>query len=96
MTGENLEISFELASTGPGSQKLIVDYIIHHVRSNKTTSPKVFKLKTFELKKNESRIIIKKHSLKIVSTRKYYRGVHTIEIQINGAIFSKTSFELLV
>ena len=62
----------------------MVDYIIHYVKSNGKTSPKVFKGKTCDLSPNESFSFIKKVSFKEVTTRKYYKGVHKIELQING------------
>lgn len=92
--GQNLEFSFCIQSKSPKKQKLIIDYIVHHVKSNQTTSPKVFKLKTIELDGKQKMIVSKKHSLKPVTTRKYYSGKHAIEIQINGKPYAKASWDL--
>ena len=37
----------------------------------------------------------KKHSFKAISTRKYYQGLHKIEVIINGVTKSEYQFELL-
>ncbi len=89
-----LEFSFLIKSKGTKSQKLIVDYIIHHNKSNNTLSPKVFKLKTSTLEPNEELSVTKRHPLKKITTRKYYPGVHALEIQINGNRMTKKTWYL--
>lgn len=81
---EKIEFGFTMRSLSKKPQKLIVDYIIHHVKANKKTSPKVFKLKSVTLNPGEVLSIVKRHHVKAVTTRKYYSGTHRIEIQING------------
>ena len=91
---ERIEFSFFLESRSKKSQKLIIDYIVHHVKSSGATSPKVFKLKTLTLNPGSKIIIKKNHSLKPITTRRYYAGTHSLEIQINGKIYAKTKWEL--
>ncbi len=92
--GDSIQIHFELHSTTNKAQNLIVDYIVHYMKSNKTTSPKVFKLKSFKIDGKKSVNIQKKHSLKPVTTRKLYPGNHRIEIQVNGQVLGKLSWVL--
>ena len=92
--GDDLHFCFSLTSNEVTPQNLIVDYIIHHLKNNGKTSAKVFKLKSFTLKPNESIAIKKNHSLRPVSTRKYYNGTQFLEIQVNGVVVCKTSFVL--
>ncbi len=92
--GDKIEFTFSLKSSTKKSQKLVVDYVIHFVKSNKKTAPKVFKLKTFELKANETLVITKSHHIKKITTREYYSGRHLLEIQINGKIFGKAPWDL--
>jgi 3-methyladenine DNA glycosylase AlkC len=92
--GETLHFDFSLSSTSTKKQKIIVDYIIHHQKAGGKTSPKVFKLKTVELNPKESIQLSKKHSLKPVTTRKYYAGSHSIEVQVNGKIYGKQKWFL--
>lgn len=93
---DTMLIHLELESTSQKPQKIIVDYIVHHVKANKETSPKVFKLKSFELQPGEKHIVIKKHSLKPVTTRKYYPGQHGLDLQINGEILAEVRWMLNV
>ena len=93
---QNDILSFEVAitSTHSKAQKIAVDYIIHYQKSNKKLSPKVFKLKVFDLKPKEVFQIKKNHNLKAVTTRKHYPGLHKLEIQINGKILASIPWHL--
>jgi len=93
---EKIEFSFHIKSTSRTAQKVVIDYIIHHVKSNKETAPKVFKLKNLILAPGQKLEIIKKHPLKPITTRKYYSGEHGLEIQVNGKIYAKTLWSLKV
>jgi hypothetical protein len=92
--GEKLHFTFRLRSSDFQSQNLMIDYIVHHVKANGSTSPKVFKLAKKKLDAFEEVIIEKNHHFKPVTTRVYYPGTHTIELQINGQIVAVRDFEL--
>ncbi|HLA41908.1 MAG TPA: DNA alkylation repair protein, partial [Aggregatilineales bacterium] len=89
VTGEVISFSCEIVSLGRDSQSLMIDYVIHFRRSNGNTSAKVFKLTKKSLKPGESLAIQKKHSFQPISTRRYYPGIHAIEIQVNGSILAR-------
>jgi len=91
-----LEFSFTLSSKAKKPQKVVVDYIIHHMRSAGETTPKVFKLSTTELAAGARREIVKRHALKPISTRRYYSGKHVLEIQLNGRIVARADWDLSV
>ena len=91
-----IEFNFELRSTAKMQQKIVVDYVVHHVKANKETTPKVFKLKKLVLEPNQQVSIFKKHPLKLITTRKYYSGSHLLEIQVNGKILASTKWTLKV
>ncbi|MFN8847772.1 MAG: DNA alkylation repair protein, partial [Bdellovibrionales bacterium] len=55
---------------------------------------KVFKIKTIELNKNDEFEIKKSHSLRPITTMKYYAGNQHLEIQINGNSCSKKMWQL--
>lgn len=93
--GDSLIFEISLQSQSQKTQKIIVDYVIHHQKAGGKTSPKVFKLKTFELLPGQTLNISKKHSLKPVTTRRYYLGKHRLEIQINGKILAGEDWSLL-
>ncbi len=94
--GNSLEFSVSLTSTSRHVQPLIIDYVIHHQKSNGKTSPKVFKLRTTNLSPKQKISINKKHSIKPITTRTYYAGLHRIEIQINGECLGHGDFELVM
>ncbi len=90
--GDQLQFSFEITSTAKTKQKLVVDYLIHFMKSNGSAKPKVYKLKTLELMPNQKQKIDKSHSLKLITTMVYYPGMHRISIQVNGKIFSEKNW----
>ncbi|MEC4019351.1 DNA alkylation repair protein [Streptomyces sp. H27-D2] len=92
--GGGLEFEFTLKNNGPDAVSLAVDYVIHHRKANGRTTPKVFKLTTRTLAPGASAAIARRHSFKPLSTRTYYPGEHTLEIQVNGTRFGTTTFEL--
>ncbi len=94
--GEKISINFMLRSKSKRPQNLMIDYIIHHVKANGGTSPKVFKLAKKQLGPGKDQLIQKNHAIKPVTTRVYYPGTHTIEIQVNGEIIAAREFELHV
>lgn len=93
---DHLSFSFTIQSQSSKLQKLIIDYSIDFVKANGKKGKKVFKLKTVELKKNESLDFKKKHSLKPITTMKFYSGVHHLAIQINGKKMGEIEFKLEV
>lgn len=94
--GERLDFEFQIKSRSNKSQKLVVDYIIHFVKANSSTAPKVFKLKNLDLPAGSDIKINKSHHMKAVTTRQYYAGEHWLEIQINGSKACKQNWFLKI
>jgi 3-methyladenine DNA glycosylase AlkC len=92
--GDRIHFEFEIQSLSNQSHQLVVDYIIHFVKSNKKTAPKVFKLKMIELPAKAKIRIEKKHHIKKITTREYYPGLHLLEIQVNGLVVGKQEWNL--
>jgi len=93
--GEDVGLHVTLHSTAHAPQQLVVDYAVHHVRANGSTSPKVFKGWKLTLEPHTTRTLDKRHSLRPVTTRQLYPGPHRIELQINGQTCACATFELL-
>lgn len=93
--GEDVGLHVTLRSTAPAPQLLVVDYAVHHVRANGSTSPKVFKGWKLTLEPHTTRTLDKRHSLRPVTTRQLYPGPHRVELQINGQTCASDTFELL-
>jgi len=92
--GQKFYFSFTITSTSDRPQDLMIDYIIHHQRANGQLIPKVFKLSMKTIKPSASLNIKKQHSFQEVTTRRYYPGIHKLEIQINGKNFIQKEFIL--
>jgi len=94
MLGAFLEFELYMVSNSSSDQPLIIDYVVHHQKANGKTSPKVFKWKGLLLKSGQSIRAPKRHGIKPITTRKYYRGKHRVEILVNGTIVCGHDFEL--
>jgi len=92
--GDEIEFSFDIASQAPKEQNLMIDFVVHYMKANGKKAPKVFKLSKKKLPANKKFSFKKKLSFKAISTRKYYSGLHEIEIQVNGKRYSKLEFQL--
>jgi 3-methyladenine DNA glycosylase AlkC len=93
--GEDLALTLVLASTAKGAQKLAIDYAVHHVKADGRLSPKVFKGWTLELAAGESRTLVRRHSMREVTTRRYHPGRHALDVRINGRVVAHAEFALL-
>jgi 3-methyladenine DNA glycosylase AlkC len=92
--GARVELTVTMTSTSSRAQSLAVDYLVHFVKADGSTSPKVFKGWVLSLEAHEQRTMVKRHSLRVITTRRYYPGVHAIEVQVNGASVGRASFTL--
>jgi 3-methyladenine DNA glycosylase AlkC len=92
--GDNLKIETLLQSESVETQKLVIDYRIHHVKANGSTTSKVFKWKNITLDGQQTISLKKRHPFKIITTRKYYTGTHVVELLINGVSYATAEFEL--
>ena len=94
--GENFELAVTLTSTANRSQKLMIDYAVHHVKANGSTSGKVFKGWVIELAAHETRALRKRHSMRPITTRSYHAGHHAVDLRINGQTAASAGFDLRV
>jgi len=92
--GESIELTTRLTSAAAEPQRLIVDFVIHHINANDATSPKVFKWTTIDLAPGESVTLTKRRRIATASTRRYHAGRHPVDLQIAGRRLADTSFTL--
>jgi len=92
--GESISFDLALSSESNRAQKLVIDYAVHHVKANGKTTAKVFKLKTLNVAGGESVALSKTQMFKPISTRKYYAGIHSIEVLVNGVGLGRVDFNL--
>lgn len=91
------EFEFELLLDKSSAKKnlLMVDYVVHFQKANGKQAAKVFKWLDRSFSSAVKEKVLKKHSFKKISTRKYYSGAHKLEIIVNGIIKAQIEFELL-
>ena len=90
--GESLHFSFSLESF-ENLGKLRVEFALYFLRKNNTLHKKVFMLSQGEYKDNNKSF--KKHySFKNITTRKYYKGKHKLQIIVNGNTIIEDNFIL--
>lgn len=93
--GEVVELTVALQG-GAAAQRLVIDYLVHHVKADGSTRAKVFKGWQVQLAAGEQRLLRKRHAVKAITTRVYHPGLHRVELQVNGRVVADASFELSV
>ena len=94
--GGELRIMIRLTSGEKKSVPLMIDFVLHHMKANGQLRPKVFKLAKKAILPGEILTLEKAHSMRPITTRKYYEGRHEIELQINGKLVAHDQFHLMV
>lgn len=93
--GSSLKFSACIVSTAKKPQELIIDYLVHHKKNSGKLSPKVFKWKTITLDASKDITIDRAHSIREITTRRYYEGTHALSLRINGQDFGYEEFQLI-
>ncbi len=84
--GEHITLAADLRSVADAPQRLVVDFVVHHVNASGATSPKVFKWTTVDLGPGEQRALTKRRLIQQASTRTYRAGTHRVELQVGGQV----------
>jgi 3-methyladenine DNA glycosylase AlkC len=92
--GQSVEMTLTLRSQAASAQPLLIDYAVHHVKAAGGTRAKVFKGWQLMLAPGELRTLVRRHSFRPVTTRRYHAGTHVIEVSINGALAASASLAL--
>jgi len=93
-TGSDLNFSFIIKNSGNKIVKTRLEYALYFKIANGKLSKKVFKISERELKPKEEVSFNRKHSFKIISTRRYYPGVQKVAVVLNGVEGKADSFIL--
>ena len=94
--GESVKMTAVLENQGEEAVDVVMDYVVHHVKKNGASSPKVFKWLTRTLQPGQAVTVQKSHGVKPVTTRVYYGGRHVVELQVNGRVLASGEFGLVV
>ncbi len=92
--GNHIELVAELTSSSEDDQRLVIDFVVHHVNASGATSPKVFKWTTLNLAPDETVRITKRRMIQTASTRRYHAEVHRIDLKVAGKELALTQFHL--
>lgn len=92
--GDSLKLNLGLTHSGSEAQDAVIDYRIHFLKANGKSSPKVFKWTARSFAPGETVALTKAVSMRPVTTRTYYPGLHLVDVQVNGQILGETTFEL--
>lgn len=94
--GTHITLQAELRSSSTQPQRLVIDFIVHHVRASGAASPKVFKWTTVELEPGGRRSLTKRRLVRQASTRRYHAGTHLVELQVGGQVMATSAFEVRI
>ncbi len=94
--GEQVQLSLQLQSRSKRTQTLAIDYAIHHVKADGSSAPKVFKGWVLQLQGQATKELEKNHSMRLITTRRYYAGRHKVTVHINGQVLAEGSFLLVM
>jgi 3-methyladenine DNA glycosylase AlkC len=94
--GSAVTLALTISSRSARAQSLTIDYVVHHVKADGRTSPKVFKGWNAVVAPGATVTLTKRHSVKPITTRRYYPGTHRVVIQANGQPVAEAAFDLLM
>lgn len=93
--GESLEFSFNLLNNNHRPTKIRLEYGVYYRKADGTLSKKVHKISEKDYAGNSLTQITRKHSFRVVTTRRFHPGLHRVALIINGKEFEKHDFELI-
>jgi len=82
--GEELEFTAVITNHEIKECNIRLEYAIGFLLSNNRYGQKVFKISESIYKAGMERKIVRKHSFRPISTRRYYAGIHQIRLIVNG------------
>nr|CAA6824544.1 MAG: DNA alkylation repair enzyme [uncultured Thiotrichaceae bacterium] len=94
--GSPATITAELHSTSDKEQTIVIDYLLHLKKANGKLAPKVFKGSKTVLAAGQTYCFKKNHTIKAITTRRYYAGEQGVSLRINGQDYGYVAFELLM
>jgi 3-methyladenine DNA glycosylase AlkC len=92
--GNDLEFTASITNTSQSPATVAIDYVIDHVKANGRRTPHVFKLTKKTLAPGTTVDITRRHPFRPISTRTYYAGEHSVQLQVNGHRFGTAEFTL--
>ncbi|PJA31776.1 MAG: DNA alkylation repair protein [Zetaproteobacteria bacterium CG_4_9_14_3_um_filter_53_7] len=91
--GNQLPFSFQLQTADNHLGQLRIEYGIDFMKANGKQARKIFKVSEAWYSES-SKAVLKSHSFRFISTRKYYPGRHDLAVIVNGKQVASVPFEL--
>jgi 3-methyladenine DNA glycosylase AlkC len=92
--GDSLVFSFSVYNSG-AAQVVRLEYAIYYKMANDRISKKVFKVSERLYEPGQKTNVNKRHSFRVITTRRFYSGTHSVSVIVNGRESDLQSFELL-
>ncbi|MES2728224.1 MAG: DNA alkylation repair protein [Bacteroidota bacterium] len=92
--GDSIHFNFGVQLLEKQEAKVRLEYNIYYHKANGKQLPKIFQIGTYTLQPNQVFEVKKKHAFINLTTRKHYKGQHTISILANGNELDKINFML--
>jgi 3-methyladenine DNA glycosylase AlkC len=92
--GGLLTFTFKVHNSGVAAAKVRLEYGLYYLKSNGRLSRKVFKIGEREHAGKTSTTITRRHSFRIITTRKYHPGRHQLSVIVNGTELCRQDFIL--
>ena len=92
--GASLTLEVSLVSSSSQTQTLVIDYAVHHVKADGSTHAKVFKGWNLSLPPRGELRLSRQHSMRVITTRRYYAGRHRVVVLVNGQAVAEAAFVL--
>lgn len=91
---ESVVFSFTVENNYSEEKMVRLEYGIYYNKANGQLSKKVFKISERVYLPKQMEAVMKKQSFKIITTKKFYAGLHKVSVIVNGVEKEIGSFEL--
>lgn len=93
--GEPVEFHFSVRNSTKKNKVIRLEYGVYYNKANGQLSKKVFKISERSFAPDETSLIKRKQSFKLITTRKFYLGNHQLSLIVNGQEKGRKKFELV-
>lgn len=93
--GDSLEFAFNLVNHHDKRTKIRLEYAVYYQKANGTLAKKVHKISEKEYAGHSTTPVSRKHSFRVVTTRKLHPGLHQVAVVINGNESQRHDFNLI-
>jgi len=92
--GDSLEFSVNVKNNSKKIAVARIEYVVYFLLKNGQFGRKVFMISKNSIESDSSALFVKRHSFKLITTRKYNLGIQKMCIQVNGVESDILEFEL--